>query len=118
MTVVTHHKPAIAVCALALTLVGARLNAQTYEPGTGEIEVLRLRPNIYMLVGAGANVTAQVGEDGILLVDVGEAGFSDRLLREVRKLSDKPIRYAIDTHAHPGSAGANANIVRAGVSMA
>ena len=52
-----------------------------------EIHTLPVRDNIYMLVGAGGNITVQVGKDGVLLVDTEYAQLSDKILAAIRKLS-------------------------------
>jgi glyoxylase-like metal-dependent hydrolase (beta-lactamase superfamily II) len=67
-----------------------------------------------MIVGAGGNVTVQTGEDGILLVDSGLPGNTDKLIAEVRKISKGPIRYLINTHVHPDHVGGNEKIFLAG----
>jgi glyoxylase-like metal-dependent hydrolase (beta-lactamase superfamily II) len=82
------------------------------------IETVQVRPNIHMLVGAGGNVTVMTGEDGVLLVDTQVAPMSDRILAAVRALSNKPIRYVVNTHVHPDHIGGNEAIARAGASRA
>jgi glyoxylase-like metal-dependent hydrolase (beta-lactamase superfamily II) len=79
-----------------------------------EVHALPVQGNIYMLVGAGGNVTVQVGDDGVLLVDTSFAQMSDKILAEVRKLSNKPIRYIINTHVHPDHVGGNENLAKIG----
>jgi glyoxylase-like metal-dependent hydrolase (beta-lactamase superfamily II) len=79
-----------------------------------EVHVLPVQGNVYMLVGAGGNVTIQVGDDGVLLVDTSYAQMSDKILAEIRKLSNKPIRYIINTHVHPDHVGGNENLGKAG----
>jgi cyclase len=79
-----------------------------------EVHALPVQGNIYMLVGAGGNVTVQVGDDGVLLVDTSFAQMSDKILAEVRKLSNKPIRYIINTHAHLDHVGGNENLAKIG----
>jgi cyclase len=71
------------------------------------------RTMVYMIVGAGANITAQVGDEGVVLVDTGSAASADEVLAAVRKITDKPIRYIINTHAHPDHVGGNNTIVKA-----
>jgi glyoxylase-like metal-dependent hydrolase (beta-lactamase superfamily II) len=106
------------------------------------IHVLPVRGNVYMLLGAGANITVSVGRDGVLMVDAGRAQMSDQVLAAIRKLQDdldlrdrplgsgaetrssvasrnteapaKPIRYIIDTSADPDHAGGNEKIRSAG----
>ncbi len=83
-----------------------------------QIGVLPIRDNIYMLVGAGGNITLQVGDEGVLIVDTQFAPLSDKILTEIRKISKGPIRYIIDTHAHGDHVGGNANFAKAGASVA
>lgn len=84
----------------------------------GEIGVLPVQGNVFMLVGDGGNVTVQVGDEGVLVVDTLREELSDRLLATIRELSDGPIRYVISTHAHPDSAGGNATVAQAGSNIA
>jgi cyclase len=110
-----------------LVVVGARLPSQQRPAAAGggqpnfanvEVHVLPVQGNIYMLVGAGGNVTLQIGEDGVLLVDTSVAEMSDKIVAAIRKLTDKPIRYIINTHAHPDHVGGNQNIGRQGMTIA
>jgi glyoxylase-like metal-dependent hydrolase (beta-lactamase superfamily II) len=111
----------VAVLALALSLgIGAKLalsqqSAQTSNDG--DVHVLPVQGNIYMLVGAGANITAQVGEQGILLVDAGTADASPKVLAALKKLIDKPIRYILDTRYADDHTGGNDALRRAGVTI-
>ena len=62
-----------------------------------EVRVLPVQGNVYMLVGAGGNTTIQVGPTGVLLVDTQYAPLSGKIVTEIRKLSNKPIRYILNT---------------------
>jgi glyoxylase-like metal-dependent hydrolase (beta-lactamase superfamily II) len=79
-----------------------------------ELHVLPVQGNVYMMVGGGGNVTIQIGKDGVLLVDTNLAPLGDKVLAEIRKLSDKPIRYIINTHVHADHVGGNEKIGKAG----
>ena len=57
------------------------------KPSSGDLRVLPVRGNIYLIAGAGANVVASVGKDGVLLVDTGPAQMADEVLETVRALS-------------------------------
>ncbi|MGB6449888.1 MAG: MBL fold metallo-hydrolase, partial [Steroidobacteraceae bacterium] len=83
-----------------------------------EVHILPVQGNIYMLVGAGGNITVQIGSDGVLLVDAGFAQMSGKVLAAVRQLSDAPIRYIIDTHVHADHTGGNEAIAKAGSTIA
>jgi cyclase len=103
----------------ALLLAGAATAAPTAPaPPPAELHVLPVQGNIYMLVGAGGNITVQTGSDGVLLVDTGLAANSDKVLAAVRSLSDKPIRYIINTHVHADHIGGNEAIARSGATIA
>jgi cyclase len=82
-----------------------------------ELHVLPVQGNIYMLVGAGGNITVQIGNQGVLLVDTGLAQNSEGVLAEVRKLSSRPIRYIINTHVHADHTGGNEAIAKAGITV-
>jgi cyclase len=108
----------VAAASIALLLIPVRPQAQ----GRGQpqnldnaaVHVLPVQGNVYMLVGAGGNVTIQVGEEGVLLVDTSYAQVSDKILAEIRKLSNKPIRYIINTHVDPDHVGGNENLGKIG----
>ena len=82
-----------------------------------EIQALQVRDNIYMLVGAGGNITMQVGDDGILLVDTQFAPLSEKIVAAIRKISAKPIHYIVNTHHHGDHTGGNANLRAAGTTV-
>ncbi len=90
--------------------------AQTAAPA--EVHILPVQGNISMLVGAGGNITVQTGSDGVLVVDTGLPGTADRVLAAIRSLSDKPIRYIIDTHVHGDHIGGNEALAKAGATIA
>jgi len=91
---------------------------QAQNVDNADIHVLPVQGNVYMLVGAGGNITLQVGVEGILLVDTQFAQLSDKVLAAIRQLSTKPIRYIINTHVHPDHVGGNENIAKAGSTIA
>ncbi len=91
--------------------------APTAAPSS-EVHILPVQGNIVMLVGAGGNITVQTGSDGVLLVDTGLAPMSEKVLAAVRSLSDKPIRYIIDTHVHADHIGGNEALAKAGSTIA
>ena len=103
----------LVIFAMAAMSVDAQQNSEN-----AELHLLPVQGNIYMLVGAGGNITLSIGKDGILLVDTGLAPMSDKVLAAVRMLSDKPIRYIINTHVHADHTGGNEKIARAGSTIA
>ena len=80
-----------------------------------EIEVLPVRGNVYMMVGAGGNTTVQVGPQGVLVVDTMLESVAGKLIAAIEKLAPgKPIRYVLNTHAHADHTGGNATVAEAG----
>ncbi len=79
-----------------------------------EIHTLHVRDDIYMLVGAGGNITVQVGEDGVLVVDTQFAELSSKIVAAITEISPLPIRYVINTHHHGDHIGGNAELRVAG----
>ena len=97
-------------------LVASGQQAENFD--NVEINVLEVRENIHMLVGAGGNITVQTGSDGVLIVDSQFAPLSTRILAAIRRLSSGPIRYLINTHYHPDHTGGNENLRKAGSTIA
>jgi cyclase len=82
---------------------------------TAEVETLKVQGNVYLITGAGGNIAVQVGDQGVLVVDTGVAGMSAKVLAAIRKLSEKPIQYIVNTHMHPDHTGGNDAIRKAGL---
>lgn len=101
---------------LALTAVGFAAHAQSNA--REDIAIWPVQGNVYMLVGPSSNTTVQAGEDGVLVVDTQPGALADELLAAIRRISDKPIRYVINTSADPAHVGANEAVARAGSTIA
>ncbi len=83
-----------------------------------EVHTLPVQGNIYMLVGAGGNITVQAGKDGVLLVDSEYPQVADKVLAAVKKISDEPLRYIINTHYHADHTAGNERLRKAGATIA
>ena len=81
------------------------------------VETLHVQGNVHMIVGADANVAVQVGEDGVLVVDTGGAPTRDAVLAAIRRLSDRPIRWIINTHGDVDHTGGNETVSQAGLTV-
>ena len=104
------------VVALAVTLAGVWSSLAAQAPET-DLEVVKVRKNFYMIAGAGGNIGVQIGSDGIVLVNAGSAQASDRVLVELKKLTDLPIRYIINTAAGADFVGGNETLAKAGFTI-
>jgi glyoxylase-like metal-dependent hydrolase (beta-lactamase superfamily II) len=83
------------------------LHAQTQNPANAQIEVMPVQGNVYMVTSAGGNVTLQVGKEGAVLVDTTLAPLAPAILAEIKKLTNGPLLYIINTHVHPDHVGGN-----------
>jgi cyclase len=113
-------------------------------PPQGEVEALPIRGNLYVLFGAGGNITVSVGSDGVLMVDAGVASMADKVLATIQRLQrewaarnepkpigwgaetrssvvdrhitapPKPIRYIINTNVRPDHVGGNEKLRNSG----
>jgi len=76
--------------------------------------LLPVQGSVYMMVGAGGNITVQVGKDGVLLVDTQYAPLAPKIMAAIRTLSPMPIRYIVDTHFHGDHTGGNGALAKLG----
>jgi len=103
--------------AALLTLVGAWA-AYTQAPVTPRPATsLKVKDNLYMISGEGGNVAALITDEGILLVDDMYDRNYAAVMGQVKALSDKPIRYVLNTHQHDDHSGSNAQMLAASVEV-
>jgi glyoxylase-like metal-dependent hydrolase (beta-lactamase superfamily II) len=100
---------------LALMLCGVA-QAQNTDFSKVQIKVTKVSGNIYMLEGAGGNIAASVGEDGIVIVDDQYAPLADKIQAALKdlKITDKPVRFVINTHYHGDHTGGNVPFANTG----
>jgi len=97
---------------------GGRGAAPAAAAADAELHILHVQGNVHMLVGAGGNIALQVGDDGVLLVDTGLAANAEKVVAAIRTISNKPIRYIVNTHVHPDHVGGNDYIGKLGSTIA
>ena len=99
-------------CAAAfLAFSSCAISAQEKTPDWSkvQIKVTKVSGNIYMLEGQGGNIAASVGEDGIVIVDDEFAPLAEKIQAALKNLgvTDKPVRFVINTHYHGDHTGGN-----------
>ena len=82
--------------------------AQDQDFSKVQIKVIKVAGSVYMLQGAGGNIGASVGEDGIVIVDDQYAPLADKIQDALKGITDKPVRFVINTHFHGDHTGGNA----------
>jgi cyclase len=88
-------------------LSGGVALAQQQDFSQVQIKVTKVAGNVYLLEGAGGNIAASVGEDGIVIVDDQYAPLADKIRAALKSVSDQPLRYIINTHYHDDHTGGN-----------
>ena len=95
---------------LALAFLGLQARAPNLD--SVEIQTIHVQGNVYMLVGAGGNITLQVGNDGVFLVDTQYEQLAPKIVESIRKLSNKPIFWIVNTHIDADHIGGNEALPR------
>jgi cyclase len=103
--------------AVVLAFGGGVQRAAAQQEGAGELGVVQLRPNFYVLAGAGGNIVVQVGPIGVILVDSGSTAMTDKVLAAIRRITPLPVRYIINTSMEADHVGGNETIAKAGLSI-
>jgi glyoxylase-like metal-dependent hydrolase (beta-lactamase superfamily II) len=104
---------------LALILVSVLFSlsaaAQSDRFDKVEIKTTRLAQNFYLLEGEGGNIGVSAGDDGVFVIDDQFAPLTARIVAAIKAVSDKPVRFLINTHWHFDHTGGNENFGKAGV---
>jgi glyoxylase-like metal-dependent hydrolase (beta-lactamase superfamily II) len=115
-------------CALALSgMAAAQGRGGGARPTTGqgaaasavaEVRSRLVQGNVWLINAGFVNVAAQIGPDGVFVVDTGTEALGEKILAEIKRLAgDKPLRFIVNTHAHPDHIGGNVAIAKAGRSI-
>jgi glyoxylase-like metal-dependent hydrolase (beta-lactamase superfamily II) len=114
----------------AISLAAAVLSAQAPGGGRGgkggapkagqTVEKIReLKPNLYMITGGGANTLVRVTPEGLIVVDTKNPGDDNynRVMEEIKSVSNLPVKYVFNTHHHPDHVGTNQKFIDAGAQV-
>jgi cyclase len=102
------------VACLGMVLVAMTAIAQEQDFSKVEIKTTKVGGNVYMLAGAGGNIGASVGDDGIVIIDDEFAPLADKIKAALKGITDKPVRFVINTHYHGDHTGSNAQFSQSG----
>lgn len=98
-----------------LLLSGAPLLHAQRDFSKVEIKAQAVSKSVHMLTGTGGNIGVSAGEDGVFLIDDQFAPLTDRILAAVKTISDKPVKFLLNTHYHGDHTGGNENLGKGGV---
>lgn len=104
---------------LLLLLSGIASAQQLPDFSKVEIKTTKVSGNVYMLQGAGGNIAASLGDDGILIVDTEYSALADKVRAALKNIgiTDNPVRFVIDTHYHSDHSDGNAAYAAAGATI-
>jgi cyclase len=119
----------VAAAAAALAVIALSPVGDAQGPGGGRqggpggrgggadeapFRTMKVQGNVHVILGAGSNITVQVGDLGLIVVDTGTAANAGRVVATLRQLSPRPVRHIINTHAHDDHVGGNERVGSAG----
>jgi len=82
-----------------------------------QLEVVHVKGNVYLIAGAGGNITMQVGDQAVVLVDSGFPQYSEQIRAAIRTISKKPIGFIINTTVDRDHTGGNEELAKGGLFM-
>jgi cyclase len=103
---------------IAALFGAAALLGNSQTPDGADLHVLPVQGDVYLIAGAGGNIAVDIGPQGVLLVDTGRTEMSERVIGAIRKLTNKPIRYILNTSVDPDHTGGNEKLRNAGMTVA
>jgi cyclase len=98
--------------ALSLVVCGTLVVSSQSLPAPASVPVLHVQKSVYMLPAATGNITVQIGDDGVMLVDTGTPALAPSVIAAVRTLSNKPIHTIVNTHLHVENTGGNQALLK------
>jgi glyoxylase-like metal-dependent hydrolase (beta-lactamase superfamily II) len=110
----------VAVAAALAAFAGTTAPSAQSGPaarGLTPLRTLHVQGNVHVVLGAGSNVTVQLGNLGPIVVDTGTAQNAELVLATLRLLTPRPVRYIINTHSHTDHVGGNERIGATGLPL-
>ena len=74
---------------------------------SGDLEIIHVQGNVWLIAGVGGNIAVQAGEQGVFVVDTGANGFGEDVISAIAKISERPIRYIVNTSIAAQHVGGN-----------
>jgi len=90
-------------------------NAQNFD--NVSIETIKLSDHVYMLMGAGGNIGLSVGDDGAFVIDDQFAPLTPKIEAAIKALTNKDLKFLVNTHHHGDHIGGNANMEKLGATI-
>ena len=102
-------------CVVGAALLAAMPAAAQQDSADVQIRAIPVAAGVHMLIGRGGNLGVSSGPDGVFLVDDQFAPLTDKIRAAIAEISDRPLRFVLNTHWHGDHTGGNENLGNAGV---
>lgn len=100
-------------CTLKIALLQIiLLPVVAFSQNKKDIITHQVTEKIYMLEGRGGNIGLCIGEDGVFMIDSKFKDLSPAIKKAIRSITDKPVKFLINTHLHGDHTGGNANFAK------
>jgi len=100
---------------IKLMMIGLFITANLFsQQKEVKISITKLTDNIFMLKGQGGNIGISIGPDGVFMIDSQFAPLTPKILAAIKTLTDKPVKFLINTHWHGDHTGGNLNMDKKG----
>jgi cyclase len=103
--------------AVALVIANVAYAQQASDSSAVQVKTTKLATDFYVLEGAGGNISVLVAPDGVLLIDSGYAALTSQVTAALQKLTNKPVRFVVNTHVHPDHSGGNEGFATLGATV-
>ena len=103
---------AVVLAALLLTIAPPAFAQQNFD--TVQVRSQQLAEGVYMLIGAGGNIGLSIGDDAVFVVDDQYAPLAPKILAAIAQLTNKPVRFIMNTHWHGDHTGGNEEMGKTG----
>jgi cyclase len=112
-------KSSTARVAVAVLLCGALWMVQVYGQQAAKLSLVKVKDDLYVIHNdyVPGNSTALITSDGVVLVDDKFEVDHDNIIAELKKITDKPIKYVVNTHHHADHSGGNAKLQQMNVQI-
>jgi cyclase len=109
------------IAAMALAAAAAAQNppAPAAQPDFSKVEIkaTKIGGNFYTLEGQGGTIGVLAGPDGVFMVDTQFAPLTEKIVAAIRQITDRPIRFIVNTHVHGDHTGGDENFAKLGATI-
>jgi cyclase len=107
-------KTRMGIAGIVLLAAGTSALAQDRDYSKVEVTSQKVAEGVYMLQGAGGNIGLSVGDDAAFLIDDQYAPLTPKIVAAIKAITDKPVKFVLNTHWHGDHTGGNENLGQAG----